>query len=185
MPIVAKDTDVSPPDLLLADLPASKQWYALHTRPRKDKVLMRRLFRMGKAFCGLLVPKRNRMPSGKVKTSYLPLFPNYVFLYGDADDRYDALTTDCVQRVLDVQAEEGQQLQTDLARIHDAILHGKSVTAVPFSEKGHPVRIVSGPLAGKEGIILQRRGKTRIVLSLTFLQQGAAIEIDEALVELQ
>lgn len=142
---------------------------------------MRRLLGMNKAFCGLLVPNRKRMPSGGLKTSYLPLFPNYVFLHGTDEDRYDSLTTNHVQSVLEV--GDGSLLVEELAALHEAILSGRSVSAIDKIEAGHPVRIVSGPLAGHEGIVIKRHGKQKIVLSLSFLQQGAAVEIDDASIE--
>lgn len=181
MPVVAKDVDVWPEGLLQEDLGAERRWFALYTRPRQDKTLMRHLLSMRKAFCGLLVPTRKRMPSGGLKTSYLPLFPNYVFLHGTDQDRYDSLTTNCVQTVLDV--TDGSQLQKELGALHEAILSGRSVSTVDKIQEGQSVRIVSGPLAGHEGVLIQRRGNKRIVLSLSFLQQGAAVEIDDASIE--
>lgn len=183
MPILAKDVDLHPADLLASspEPGIDTRWYALYTRPRQEKVLLRRLHDAGKSFCGLLAPRRFRTPGGRIKTSFLPLFPGYVFLNGTDDDRYDAVCTNCVLQVLDV--TDGESLQSDLNRIHQAILSGKEVTRIDRIQQGQSVKIVSGPLAGHSGVMMQKKGKSRLVLSLSFIQQGAAVEIDDAVVE--
>jgi transcription antitermination factor NusG len=183
MPILAKDVDLWPPNLLSTESPIdpSSDWYALYTKPRREKVLIRHLRAAGKSFCGLLVPQRSRVPSGRIVTSHLPLFPGYVFLNGSDTDRYDAVCTNCVSQVLDV--PNGESLRNDLRQIHDAIQSGRSVTRVERIQKGQPVRIVAGPLAGQNGIYLHKKSKSRLVLSLSFIQQSAVIEIDDAVVE--
>jgi hypothetical protein len=38
-------------------------------------------------------------------------------------------------------------------------------------------------MMGMEGIIVKRRGRTRLLVAVSFLQQGVSIEIDSYLVE--
>lgn len=183
MPILAKDVDLWPPDLLSPDFTGTieQHWHCLCTKPRQDKKLLRRLQSEGKSYCGLLVPKRLRMGSGRIRTSHLPLFPGYVFLFGDSEDRYDAVCTGCVSHVLIV--KDGDSLRRDLRQIHEVIESGQPVTSVDRIQRGQSVRIMSGPLAGQTGTLLYRKGKSRLVLSLSFIQRGAEVDIDDALVE--
>lgn len=183
MPILSKEPDVFPNDLLDRKVVTddSRKWHVLYTKSRQDKVLARRLSTMNLSFCCLQVPKVNRMPSGKVRTSYLPLFPNYVFLFGNEHDRYRAVCTDCVNHVLDV--DDSERLQFDLRRIHQAIQSGREVSAVPMLQQGQPVRIISGPLSGHEGLVFRKQGKSRLVLSMTFIRQSAEVEIDDSAIE--
>jgi transcriptional antiterminator RfaH len=183
MPILKKDTDVNPPSLLDSrslSFP-SRRWFVLYTKPRQDKVLLRRLLSGGKSFCGLLVANRSRMPAGRMKTTWEPRFPGYVFLHGTQEARYDAVCTGCVQQVLDV--FDGESLRCDLKRIHDAIVNGLQVQRAESIEKGQRVRVLAGPLRGHTGILLFRKGECRLVLSLSFIQQSAMVEIDSSLVE--
>ncbi len=82
--------------------------------------------------------------------------------------------------MLDV--NDGPALKEDLRKIHDAIVEGRSVTRVDDIQRGAQVRIVSGPLAGQSGIYLHKKGKSRLILSLSFIQQHAAVEVDDAVV---
>jgi transcription antitermination factor NusG len=46
-------------------------------------------------------------------------------------------------------------------------------------EPGQPVRVRSGPLAGLEGTVIQRRGTERLLVAVRFLNQGASIELED------
>src|SRR4029079_10148852 len=118
-----------------------------------------------------------RTPRGRINTSFVPLFANYVFLYGDPTQRYAALTTNCVSR--DMVLVEGEQLATDLRQLRKLIQSGLPITAEAKLEPGARVRMRSGPLVGQEGIWLQRHGETRLLVAVKFLQQGATVKIDE------
>ncbi|HOW18194.1 MAG TPA: hypothetical protein PLC79_04080, partial [Phycisphaerae bacterium] len=48
---------------------------------------------------------------------------------------------------------------------------------------GERVRIVSGPLAGMEGIVEYRVGRCRFVVSVDFIRQGVAVEVPATALE--
>jgi transcriptional antiterminator RfaH len=56
---------------------------------------------------------------------------------------------------------------------------GAPVVPESHLEAGVHVRVRSGPLAGHEGTVLRRRGDTRLLVAVRFLQQGASVQIDE------
>src|SRR5262245_50166888 len=103
MPILAPETDLSPADLLDRAAEPSSQgegWWALYSLSRQEKMLMRKLRGLGVPFYSPMVAKRNRSPAGRVRVSQVPLFSNYVFMYGNEDHRQLALTTNCISRCL-------------------------------------------------------------------------------------
>ena len=105
MPILPRETDVFPHDFLeYADFAqgTGHQWWVLYTLSRREKDLMRRLVSMEVPFYCPLIARKNRSPSGRVRTSYVPLFPGYVFSYATAEQRQQALTTNCISRTLPV-----------------------------------------------------------------------------------
>ncbi len=180
MPILAAETDVYPFDLLDREdwtEDPEHRWWALYTRSRREKELMRRLRAMEIPFYGPTVERRGRTPQGRIRKSFIPLFANYVFLFGDTSHRYAALTTNCVSR--DLIVADGPQLAVDLRQLRQILLSGAPVTAESQLEPGVAVRVRSGPLAGQEGTVLRRRGETRLLVAVRFLQQGASVQIDE------
>lgn len=184
MPILTQEVDLYPEDLLEREYLGEETdacWWALYTRPRREKDLMRRLLSLEIPFCGPTVAKRHRSPSGRLRTSYLPLFPNYVFIYGGGQPRYDAMTTNCVMQHLPV--PDGLALTGDLRRIFHLIRSGRPVTLEERLQPGMPVRVRSGPLRGREGVVVARRGRRRLVVNVDFLQQGASVELEDCEVE--
>ena len=102
-------------------------------------------------------------------------------MFGDEDARYQAMTTNCISRCTIVQ--DGEQLLKDLRQIHDVVVAGIALTPEAKLEAGNRVCVRSGPFAGYEGTVIRREGKTRLLLSIQFLEQGVSMEMDEGLLE--
>src|SRR5438874_8215948 len=122
MPILARELDRFPDDLLERPTlgeEVDKRWWAIYTRSRHEKELMRRLCGLKIAFYTPLISRRRRSPAGRTRTAYTALFAGYVFVYGDEADRYQTLTTNCVSRQLPVY--NGAELTRDLRHIHHLI----------------------------------------------------------------
>jgi transcription antitermination factor NusG len=184
MPILKPEDDLYPSDLLErnADFTtASERWFCLYTLARQEKKLMRKLKKLSIGFYGPMIAKRSRSPQGRLRVSTVPLFPNYVFLFGTAEDRQRALGTNCVSRVEEV--GNPQALAQDLQQIYLAIREGVPLTPEARLIPGQPVRVRSGPFRGYEGTVLRREGKTRLLLTIRYLEQGVSMQIDEGLLE--
>jgi transcription antitermination factor NusG len=184
MPILPGELDLFPAELFnrLGEAPVEPgQWWAMYTMARREKELMRRLRALEIAFYSPLVPKRTRSPSGRVRESFVPLFASYVFVHGNEEQRYQALTTNCISRCLSV--PDGARLVHDLRQIRNLIELGAPVTAEARIEPGRRVRVRSGPMLGMEGTVVKRRGKDWLVVAVEFLQQGASVLLEDFQVE--
>jgi transcriptional antiterminator RfaH len=184
MPILPSEPDIYPPDLLdeqHAAEPSDEQWWALYTLARREKDLMRRLRSQGISFYSPVVPKRTRSPGGRTRESFVPLFASYVFLRGTNEERQKALTTNCVSRCLEV--SNPRQLIHDLRQIRQLVSAGAPLTVEARIEPGRRVRVRSGPMAGLEGNVVQRRGKDWLVVAVEFLGQGASVLMEDFQVE--
>ena len=184
MPILKRENDIFPENLLedeslLAD--ESRVWWCIYTMSRREKDLMRRLIAYETPFYGPMIAKRYRSPNGRMRTSFVPLFPNYVFMLGTEQERYQAMTTNCVSRYDRIQDRE--QLVRDLRQIRSVIAAGVPLTPEARLEPGNRVRVRAGHFAGYEGLVIRREGKTRLLLSIHFLEQGVSMEMDEGVLE--
>jgi len=157
--------------------PEAQGWWCLYTHSRQEKLLMRHLFNRQLSFYCPLIEKRYRSPGGRMRSSFLPLFNNYVFLKGTDDDRRLALSTNCVLASKPVQQPD--YFVHDLWQIGMVLQSGVAVTAEQKLEKGDPVMVKSGPFKGFEGFVQRRAGKTRFLIFLRYLEQGVSMEIDE------
>jgi transcription antitermination factor NusG len=185
MPLLKKETDLFPADLLdpgvAEEAAADRSWWALYTMSRCEKQLMRRLESLGVPFYGPMIQRRFRSPAGRVRTSYVPLFPNYVFVYGDYEQRQTCLVTNCVSRWFEV--ADGPQLIGDLRSIRRLIDVGQPLTPEAKLAEGDRVRVKTGPFAGFEGFIVRRDKETRLVVSVNFTRQGASVVLDDCQLE--
>ena len=184
MPILPREPDVYPFDLLDGPAPASSlsaQWWGLYTLSRREKELMRRLHHEQIPFYAPLIQRRRRSPSGRVRRSYVPLFSSYVFLFGDEEQRVSALQTNCVSNVLPI--HDAVRLVNDLRQIRKLIESEAPLSPEARLETGERVRIRSGPLTGIEGVVIQRRGQSRLLVAVEFLQQGASVLLEDYLFE--
>ncbi len=185
MPILSKEDDIYPQDLLQNETLLSdeqRSWFCLYTLSRREKELVRKLVAQQIGCYLPVVPKRYRSPAGRLRTSYVPLFNNYVFLFANESERYLCMTTNCISRVQEI--SDSDQLVQDLRALQTAISSGIPLTPESRIEPGQRVRVRRGPFQGYEGQVLRREGKTRLLLSINFLEQGVSMEVDEAVLDL-
>lgn len=180
MPILAPELDTYPEGLFdnqeLGNEP-ERCWWALYTRSRQEKDLMRRLCGLNVAFYAPIVPRRTRSPAGRIRIAHMPLFSNYVFVYGDEYDRRTAMTTNCVSRWIEV--PDSLELTNDLRQLRRLIETGAPVTPEDRLEPGMRVIVRSGPFKGIEGYVLKRFTETRLLVAVNFLKQGASVQIED------
>lgn len=178
MPILPKEPDIFPDDLFSGSAEqVGGQWWVLYTKSRREKDLSRRLLKMQISYFAPLVKRRSRSPSGRMRESFVPLFPGYVFMAAGEEERYRALTTNCVSRCLPV--KDTEQLIHDLGQIWQLVDSEAPLTPEERIEPGTRVRVRSGPLLGLEGFVEHRRGQRRLVVAIEFLQQGASVLIED------
>ena len=185
MPILGNQDDLWPVDLLISSSEDtdenSRSWYCVYTLSRREKDLMRKLKALDIAYYGPVIPKRYRSPNGRLRTSYIPLFPNYVFLWANEKERHSAFTSNCISKCTKV--TDPESFQRELQQIYRVINAGVPLTPESRLEAGDRIRVKSGPFMGYEGNVIRREGKTKLLLSIQFLEQGVSMEIDEGLLE--
>lgn len=181
-PVLGGEPTLYPMDLLEAeeDEQTERKWWVVYTKSRQEKALARSLLGYEIPFYLPLIEKTTAYRRSKL-TSRLPLFSNYLFMYGSPEERVVGLTTNRISRTIEVPEPEG--LRNDLRQIFELIARGAPLTVESRLQKGARVRIRSGDFVGIEGTVLSRHGKKRLLVSVNFLQQGASIEIEDFMLE--
>ncbi|MGA2066659.1 MAG: transcription termination/antitermination NusG family protein [Thermoguttaceae bacterium] len=182
MPILRQEPSLFP-ETLLDEAPwpdGDRYWLVAYTKPRQEKALSRELFRQQIPFYLPLVRKTIYRPRRKLY-SHTPLFAGYVFLFASEAERTRTWTTNRVARLL--QVADGSRLVGDLRQLRQLISSNAPLTVESRLAPGDRVRVRNGPFAGIEGTVLHRRGTTRLLVSINFLQRGASVEIDDFLLE--
>ena len=143
---------------------------------------MRHLRRLDLPHYAPQIAHRRRSPAGRVRTTYAPLFNNYVFLCGRDDARYQAVCTGCVQKATAI--TEIPEFVEDLKQIRDLIDLGVPLTIESRLEAGQNVRVRSGSFAGYEGTVLRREQETRLLVCVRFMDQGVSVKLEDCQLEL-
>ena len=158
-------------------------WYALSTRARHEKQVDARLRERGFEVYLPLMPSVRQWHDRK-KVVQWPLFPGYVFARFAANKAARVLGTPGVATVVRsnghpaaISDEEIDNVRRFAAAVAET---GCIPEPAPYIEQGQQVRIVRGPFAGVEGLVLEYRGGERAIvqMGLRAIGQGLKVEVD-------
>jgi transcription antitermination factor NusG len=122
--------------------------------------------------------------AGRRRLINAPMFPGYLFL-NDAVDKQRHIEVCKARGLARILGEGWDRLavvpEVEIAAIRQLAASRVPVFAHPYLRAGRRVRIVSGPLADVEGILVKARPeKGLLVLSVHILQRSVAVEVDGA-----
>jgi transcription antitermination factor NusG len=167
-----------------ASLPADPAWFALWTRSRVERQVEEQLRGRGiEGFAALASVERQW--SDRTKRIRTPLFPGYVFAYLPGSELVRALEVPGVAGVVRMGGRPAPIPNDEIEAVR-LLVHGVDETGVlpetvePL-ERGTVVRIIDGPFAGLQGVVL-RDGDTRVVVNIPAIQQARAVRIPRAMV---
>jgi len=182
MPILPREPDCHPVDLLDQDECLDSPWWLLYVRTRQEKRIMRRLRAEGIPHYAPMIEQRIRSPSGRFRTSFVPLFSTYVFLRGDNETRYEAVCTGVVLKADPIR--DVPQLIQDLRQIRDLIEMGVPLTLESRLKPGERVRVRNGVFSGYEGTIIRRENERRLLVAVQFMEQGVSVKLEDCQLEI-
>jgi transcription antitermination factor NusG len=181
MPILPPEPDCHPVTLLEQQQLNEEAWWLFYTRSRQEKQLMRRLRDLDVKHYAPQIPQRKRSAAGRMRTTYAPLFNNYVFMCGPEDHRYKAVCTGCIVKYEPI--TNTAQFIADLKQIHWLVNTGAPLTIESRMEPGEVVRGRSGAFSGYERIVIRRDQETRLLVSVQFMDQGASVRLEDCQLE--
>lgn len=164
----------------LPDAPMDWEWVILHTRPRAEKKVLQHYEQEGRPMYLPLRKKEHRY-GGRLRAFWSPLFGGYAFGCFPCNEIHKIKYNQYVANVLRV-LDQGPFLQ-QLRAIEKALAFNEMVDVMPYLEQGKPVRIVSGPMKGVEGIVERIAQKTKVVISIEMIQQSVFVEVDSSMIE--
>jgi transcription antitermination factor NusG len=110
----------------------------------------------------------------------LPLFPGYVFVRMALADRLRVLQVPSVVRLVGFNGQLSALPDEEMEGLKKGLARGMLAEPHPFLSVGRRVRVKAGPLAGVEGIVIRRKNRLRLVISLELIQRAAMVEVDAA-----
>lgn len=158
-------------------------WYAVHTRPRHEKVVAEQLCRRN---IECFLPLREVLSRWKDrrKRVQFPLFPGYLFVHADIrSSRLDIIKVDSVVRILGFNGQAEPVPADQIEAVKKLVYSTLPYDPFPHLAVGDRVRIVKGPLRGLVGILIEKKNRYRFVLNVDLIQQSVSCEIDSCDVE--
>jgi transcription antitermination factor NusG len=110
----------------------------------------------------------------------LPIFPGYVFVRMGLADRLRVLQVPSVVRLVGFNGQLSALPDEEMDGLKKSLAMGVLAEPHPFLGVGRRVRVKAGPLAGVEGIVIRRKNRLRLVISLELIQRAAMVEVDAA-----
>lgn len=159
------------------DSSLASAWYGVRTRSNAEKLTTEMVAAKGYEAYLPMYRVRKRW-SDRVVEKELPLFPGYLFCRFDPQFRLPILSTPGVVSIISSGKIPLPIPHAEIASIRTAIASGMLVTPCAYLKEGERVRVLAGPLAGVEGILIRKKNHSRIVLSVEMLERSVSIEID-------
>jgi transcription antitermination factor NusG len=158
------------------------RWYAAYTTPRHEKYVTQQMD--GRRIpCFLpLYRSVHRWKDRRIELE-LPLFPGYIFVRIVLGDRLQVLQLPGVVQLVSFAGKPAPLPDAEIEALRNRLVGNFCAEPHPYLTAGRRVRIRAGSMAGLEGILLRRKQKFRVVLSIQLIQRSVAIEVDEADIE--
>jgi len=174
-------TTAAIPMMVAGDL-AESRWFAAYTSPRHEKhVSLQMQCRGIQNFLPLY--KSIRRWKDRRKELELPIFPGYLFVRIALRERLNVLQLPGVVDLVSFQGRPAPLPDAEIEMLQRRLLHSAGLQPHPFLTVGRRVRVHSGPMAGTEGILVRKRDKLRVVLSIELIRRSVAMEIDQSDIE--
>lgn len=164
-------------DTGIMDDSTDRNWHAIFTLPQNEKSVLKHLLVRGiESFLPTYESVRVWKNRQRVKV-ILPLFPTYLFVQINANERSNVLQAPGVLRILGNGRKRSSILNSEVDFLRSGF-RGRMME--PYRELviGEKVRIVGGAIKGVEGTLIRKNNNLRFVLTVQLLNQHAVIEVD-------
>lgn len=158
------------------------RWYAAYTRSRHEKSVADQLHRKEVETFLPLYQTIRRWKNGDHRVE-LPLFPGYAFVRIALKDRMQVLKVPGVVHLVGFGGTPTALSAEEVESLRRALSGGVKASPHPYLTEGRRVRITSGPLAGREGILVRRKTALRMVLSIDLIQRSIAVDVEASSLE--
>jgi transcription antitermination factor NusG len=152
------------------------RWYVAYTNVRHEKSVVKQL---EERCINSFLPTYHsvRRWKDRRKELDLPLFPGYVFVHLPSRDRLRVLQVPGVVRFVNFGGHPVPLRDDEIESLKSAMAGGVAAEPHPYLTIGRRVRVKHGPLAGIEGILVRKKDRFRVVISIDLIMRSVATEV--------
>ena len=153
-----------------------KNWIAVYTKSRHEQIVVNELSKKNiESYCPMF--KERRQWSDRKKWVHFPLFRSYVFANIEINENIYVLQTIGVNKIVKFQEKISIIPDQVIGNMKNIIEGGYNIEQADYFIKGDEVRVVSGPLKGLDGVVLDLRGANKIIIKIEAIQQAFSVKI--------
>jgi transcription antitermination factor NusG len=158
-------------------------WFALQVVPRHEKSVDKMLEYRG---CNHFLPTHRvrRRWSDRVSVVEEPLFHGYVFCRSQSNLMEIIRGSPGIIRIVAFGGRPHPVPDKEIEALQQIVGGKREYSAFPYLNVGQKVRVISGPLTGISGTIMQFKNHDRLVISLDVIMKSVSVEIDQSEVAL-
>jgi transcription antitermination factor NusG len=161
----------------------AEPWLALQVVPRHEKKVDTMLEYRG--YAHFLPTRRVRQRwSDRVKVIEQPLFPGYVFCRRQRTLIEVVRSTPGIIRIVCFGGKPHPMPDQEIEALQRLDRLERDVASFPYLRAGQKVQVISGPLAGIVGMIVQFKNRNRLIISVDLIMKSVSVEIEESEVAL-
>jgi transcription antitermination factor NusG len=152
-------------------------WYAAYLHPRQEKSVARQMQERGLHWF-LPLYRSVRRWKDRRKEIELVLFPGYVFIYIALQDRLRVLQLLGVVRFVSFGGQPASLPDREVETLRAGLKENIYAEPHPYLPAGRRVQVIRGPFLGTHGILIRRKDKFRVVISLALITRAVSVEVD-------
>lgn len=150
-----------------------KEWFAVQVRCRYERFVANLLTQKGfEAFA----PTYSKV--FRQQGQEQALFPGYVFAQFQVLRRLPILMTPGVYSIVGSGKTPVPISENEILALKSVDAAKMKVEPCSFLNVGAKVRVINGPLANCEGVLIENRSLCRVILSVSIIQRSVRVEVD-------
>ena len=158
-------------------------WYAVYTRPRFEKQVLKGLVDQGiEGYLPLI--KTMRQWSDRKKMVEVPLFSSYVFVHINRSSYDQVLQTHGVVKYITFEGKAATIPSDQIDNLKIIIDSNEKVeTTWESRRKGDQVIVTAGSLKGLKGELITEGNRKKVMIRIQGIDQNLTVEVHSSLIE--
>ena len=159
------------------------KWYAVYTRPRFEKQVLKGLLDQGiEGYLPLI--KTMRQWSDRKKMVEIPLFSSYVFVHIDRSSYDQVLQTHGAVKYITFEGKAATIPSEQIDNLKIIVDSNEKVdTTWETRRKGDSVIVTAGSLKGLKGELITEGDRKKVLVRIQGIDQNLTVEVHSSLIE--
>ena len=158
-----------------------RKWFVIQTKPRNEKKVFEQIVKKDiEVFLPLL--QTIRLWSDRKKKIQVPMFPGYIFVHGNENERVNAISnTFGAMRYVMYQKRPAVLSDSEITSIKISLLAPERIRIEETSVSvGDLVEITHGIFRGLKGYIVQFRGNYKLIVNIIELNTAFSVQLNSS-----